>query len=455
MTGSGTGVSIGPRLTASRIIRAGRPSELVVRCGLLDTTLADLPTSVVFFYPGQLDTDRLADGLAIALGRLPVFAGRLRTDDGLRIVCDDSGVPMDSYRVDEDLPAAIARMTLPESGFVDHVQAVPARTADLPLLTVRISQLSDGGTAVGCSWHHAVGDMQSFLLFMHTWSAACRNQPLPEVALVPDRDGELLAALPERDSGRPSFRLPDAAEAELIRQEVMQSARANRSVQIYFTDNEIERLRADLGERAGRALSVNDALCAHLLSTVWQLDGSDRDFRLVMPVNVRRHLQLPAGLVGNLFSEVYLSFTTDATAEQLATAIRDGIADFAQAHLSLRTNHDYLAGIGSSRLAECVPIGLDPANLTFTLSNWSRFGVYDVIFDDQRPAVFSPAANLQLARVCWLVEGFDNTGMLCLIALPARLSARLRSADGRAALHRYREPDEPLPELATAIRKLA
>ena len=78
-----------------------------------------------------------------------------------------------------------------------------------------------------------------------------------------------------------------------------------------------------------------------------------------------------------------------------------------------------------------------------------------MIFDNRRPAYFSPAANLQLAGVSWLVEGFDGAGMLCTIALPARLAARVRGADGRAALHRYRQPDEQLPELATAIRKLA
>lgn len=455
MTATPAPVGIGPRLAAARTVRAGQPSGLVVECGLLDINLADLPTSVVFFYPHRLDPELLASGLSVALGRLPVFGGRLRADgDRLRIVCDDSGVPLDTYQVDEDLPAAIARMTLPESGFVDHVQAAQARRQDLPLFTVRVSRLADGGTAIGCSWHHAVGDMQSFLLLMQCWSAACRGLPLPEVLLVADRDRQLLEALPERDSGRPSFRLPDEAEAAAIRREVQQAARANRTTQLYFTDDEISRLRAGLSELAGRSLSINDAICGHLLSTLWRLDGSDRDFRLAMPVNVRRHLGLPAGLVGNLASEIYLGFAADATAEHIASTVRAAVDDFVRAHLSLRANHDYLTSIGRSRLADCVPIGLDPDRFTFTISNWSRFGVYDVVFDEQRPAFFSPAANLQLARVSWLVEGFDNAGLLCTIALPARLAGKVRADDGRAALHRYRDPAEQLPELATSIRKL-
>jgi Transferase family len=410
---------------------------------------------VVLFYRTGLDIDRLAAGLATALGRLPVFGGRLRTvGDRLQIVCNDAGVPMDCYQADEDLSGAIARMTLPESGFVDHVEASRASEADLPLLTVRVSRLADGGTAIGCSWHHAVGDMQSFLLFLQAWSAAGSDLPLPEPVLVPDRDEQLLRMLPERDSGRPNFWLPDAAEAELVRQEIVQAGRANRTVQLYFTDAETARLREHLSERAGRRLSINDAVCAHLLSTVEQLADDSRDCRLAMPVNVRRYLDLPAGMVGNLIGEVYLGVPAGTPAEQLAGTIRQAVDDFVDSHLSLRTNHEYLADVGRSRLADCVPLGLDPINRVFTLTNWSRFGVYDILFDDQRPVLFSPAANLQLARVGWLVEGFDNAGLLCTIALPSRLAAKVRAADGRAALHPYREPDEQLPELAAGIRKL-
>lgn len=455
MTAPSAPVSIGPRPIESRIVRAGRSDELVIECGLLDITLAKLPISVVFFYRTGLDTARLATGLATALGRLPVFGGRLRmAGDRLQIVCNGAGVPMDSYQVDEHLSEAIARMTLPESGFVDHVEASRATEEGLPLLTVRISRLADGGTAIGCSWHHVVGDLQSFLLFLRTWAAACRGLPLPEAIMVPDRDEQLLRLLPQRDSGRPSFWLPDAAEAEFLRREIVQAGPANRTVQLYFSDAEVARLRNDLSERAGRRLSVNDALCAHLLCSVQRLAGDGRDCRLVMPVNVRRRLGLPAGLVGNLIGEIYLGVPADTPAEQLAGSIRAAVDDFADSHLSLRTSHDYLATVGRSRLAECVPIGLDPANRVFTLTNWSRFGVYDVMFDGQRPAFFSPAANLQLAWLGWLVEGFDNAGLLCTIALPSRLAARVRSADGRSELHRYREPDEQLPPLAASIRRL-
>ena len=68
---------------------------------------------------------------------------------------------------------------------------------------------------------------------------------------------------------------------------------------------------------------------------------------------------------------------------------------------------------------------------------------------------FSPAANLQLPWVSWMVEGFENTGSLFTVVLPARLAARLRGPEGRAALHRYREPEDALPAPVGAVPKLA
>ena len=85
------------------MVRAGAAPGTVVRCGLTDTMLADVPVSLVLFFERELDVERLADGLAKALDRVPVFAGRLRTmaDRRLEIVCVDEGVPFSVYDVAE------------------------------------------------------------------------------------------------------------------------------------------------------------------------------------------------------------------------------------------------------------------------------------------------------------------------------------------------------------------
>ncbi|BFV59986.1 hypothetical protein KCMC57_up50900 [Kitasatospora sp. CMC57] len=444
------------RSAQSRTIHAGRASGTVVRCGVSDVMLAELPVSVVFFYGTELDPDRLAAGLAEALGRAPLFGGRLRAGrDGLEIVCSDAGVPLVTAEAAETLPEAMSRMTLGSSGYVDHVEAGRAHSGEGPLFTVRVSRLADGGTALGCSWHHVIGDVQSFMTLMRAWSAAVEGTEPPEVGIAADREGHLDAVLPAEDSGRLGFRIPTAAEAELLAHEFRTAPRANRTVQVYFTDAEVAEMKARFGAATGRRLSANDVLAAHLVTTIRQLDGDEEARTLLLPVNIRRHLGIPAGQLGNLLGEVVLTCRPAGEPERLAGEIRSAVEEFATAHLSLRTNRDFLASVGRERLRDCVPLGFDPGNKTFTLSSWSKAGVYEVAFEGHRPLAFSPGASVQLAWVAWLVEGFSGAGQLLTVVLPARLAARLRGEEGRAALHRYRDPAERLPELALQVRKLA
>ncbi|MER7755600.1 acyltransferase [Kitasatospora sp. NPDC097643] len=448
-------MSTWPQLRRSRVVRAGRAPGTVLRCGLMDTMLADLAVSVVLCFEQPLDEDRLAAGLARALDRVPVFAGRLRTEgDVLEVVCDDAGVPLEEYTVDGTLAEAMGRATAAGSGLVDPVDAPAARTGGRPLLTVRVTRTADGGTVLGCSWHHAIGDLHSFMLLLRAWSAAVEGADPAPAELVRDQDTLLRRVLPAEDCGRPGFRLPGAAEAELLAREVAAGPRANRIVQIYFADAEVERMRTEFSAAAGRRLSAGDVLCAHLLATLRELDGDGAERWLTVPVNARRWLGLSPDLVGNLLSEVHLPYRPADGPAALAGALRKAVEEFPTAHLNLRTNLDFLAALGPARLRDCVPLGFDPAARRFSFSNWSRFGVYRLRFQGQSPVLFGPAANYPLPWVCWTVEGFHGAGLLSTVVLPARLAARVRGAAGRAALHRFRVAADELPAPAATLAKI-
>ncbi|MGW1174420.1 acyltransferase [Kitasatospora sp. NPDC002543] len=448
-------MSIWPQLRRSRTVRAGHATGRVLRCGLMDTMLADLAVSVVLCFEQPLDDERLAAGLARALERVPVFAGRLRTVEGvLEAVCDDTGVPFELYTVESALAGAMGRATAPGSELVAPLDARAARDGGVPLLTVRVTRTADGGTVLGCSWHHAVGDLNSFMLLLRIWSAAVEGEPLPEAELVDDQDELLAEVLPAEDCGRPGFRLPSAEEAELLAREVAAGPRANRIVQIAFTDVELARMREEFEAAVGRRLSSGDVLCAHLLSTLRELDGDGEERMLTVPVNVRHWLGLSPALTGNLLSEVHLPHRPGDGPAVLAGALRTAVEEFPTAHLNLRANLWFLATLGRSRLRDCVPLGFDPAARRFSFSNWSGFGAYAVSFQGQRPVLFSPAANYPIPWVCWAVEGFRGEGRLATVVLPARLAARVRGAEGRAALHRFRRAEDRPPGSAGVLPKV-
>ncbi|MFJ9696003.1 acyltransferase [Kitasatospora sp. NPDC101183] len=448
-------MSIWPQLRSRRVVRVGHATGRELRCGLMDTMLADLSVSVVLYFERPLDEDRLAAGLALALERVPVFAGRLRTDgDRLTAVCDDTGVPLDVYTVEGTLAEAMGRATAAGSELVDPVDAPAARLGGVPLLTVRVTRTSDGGTVLGCSWHHAIGDLQSFMLLMRAWSAAVEGEAMPEAELVEDQDALLHEVLPERDCGRPGFRLPTPAEARALAVEVAVAPRANRIVQIHFAEDEVRRMLEEFTAKAGRRLSSGDAVCAHLISTLRELDEDEAERMVTVPVNARRWLGLSPALVGNLLSEVHVPHRPGEGPAALAATLRTAVEEFPAAHLNLRANLSFLAALGRGRLGDCVPLGFDPAARRFSFSNWSRFGAYGIAFQGRRPVLFSPAANFPVPWVCWTVEGFDGRGFLCSVVLPARLAARVRGAQGRAAMHRYRAEEDVLPVAASLVPKI-
>ncbi|RKE18926.1 acyltransferase [Streptomyces sp. TLI_171] len=436
-----------------RTVRAGRPGPGPVRCSVGDLLLADLPVSVVFFHDRALDPDTLADGLARALDRLPEFAGRLRTteDGDLWIDTDDSGIPFTVADAPYTLTEAFDRMALPAGGLVDHVRAAEARRGDLPLLTVRLNRLTDGGCALGISWHHAVGDMQTFATLLRTWSACTEGTPLPEVDRAPDRDLHLDAHLPAEDCGTPALRLPDPAETAELRRAFAAATLANRTVQIWFAPGETERLRAGYSAEAGRRLSANDALCAHLLHVLREIDGAqDEEQTLTMPVNLRRVLGLPDGALGNLLGEIRLPWRPGTTPARYATELRTAVEEFTEKHLSVRSNLRFLDSVGRRRVGDCIPVGFDPARRTLTLSSWCRLGLHELPLAGRLPVAFSPAATLQLPWTSWLVEGPGGQGHLYTVVLPTRAAAKLRSAG--ELLHPHRRDEDPRP--AVAPRKL-
>jgi hypothetical protein len=297
------------------------------------------------------------------------------------------------------------------------------------------------------------------MVFMRAWSAAVEGSAPPDVQVVPDRDAYLDLVLPRADSGRPSIWLPDVAQAEERAREIGEAFApdANRTVHLFFTAAEVARLRDRFSAAAGRPLSTNDAFCAHLVGTIRELDDEDDGLTerlLTIVVNLRRRFDLPAAVIGNLVGQIHLLCPPRGAPERVAAAIRDAVDDFAGSHLSFRANRTFLDTVGREHLGSCVPRGFDPARRAFVYSDWRGVGAHDVTFDGQRPVYFCQTADLQLPWGAWTAEGIGGTGRLSSVCLPAKLAARLLDADGRLALHRFREPADPLPDLVAAVPTL-
>src|SRR5262245_26181594 len=159
---------------STQLIRPLHAERLDVRCNVGDAIVANLAVHIVFFFERRLDTRALADSFAHTLKKFPIFGGRMALANGrMRIRCDGQGVPFTSVSSGRTLRDAI-RSASEDAGdwLIDPVNGATARWGLGPLCKVRVTQLAEGATAIGFSWHHVVGDMQTFMHFMNAWAAA-------------------------------------------------------------------------------------------------------------------------------------------------------------------------------------------------------------------------------------------------------------------------------------------
>lgn len=435
------------RLLDTHTVYSGHAPGQVVRCCLTDTGATRGVFSLVMFFEQALDETRLREGLARALGHVPAFGGRLRLrDDILEIVCDDSGVPLTTAEFGHNLPQTITELTKPGTDLVQPIDGKAAWSGELPLLAVRMNRLTDGGMALGCTWHHAIGDLRSFVLLMQAWSAFVEGTAPPAVILAENREEYLDTILPVTDCGRPGYRLMDPTEAQAQRSAAGRAVRETRNLEIYFTDVEVSRLRQRFSDAAGRKLSANDVLCAHIVTTISRFQDEPRTAHLSMPVDIRNRLGLPNGVIGNLTSDMRVPCRPEMGPEAVAADIRTGLDDFVRSHLNLRSTRDFLAGHRGS-LRDCFPLGFNLARREFTISNLSGSGLYDITFEGQHPTYVCPTPS-PFPWLGLLIEGFGKAGFLCAIGVPEGLGELLAGRSGRAALHPTREPGDTLPDLA-------
>src|ERR1700743_2010946 len=162
---------------STQLISPLHARRLDIRCSVVDVALSNVAIHFVFFFQQQLDTTVLADGFAHALTNLPIFAGRMTLAGGaLRIRCRGQGAPFTSVSSDRTLHEAIRALT-EDSGdwLVDPVNGATARWGFGPLCKVRVTHLADDATAIGFSWHHAIGDMPTAMHSINAWAAAAAD----------------------------------------------------------------------------------------------------------------------------------------------------------------------------------------------------------------------------------------------------------------------------------------
>lgn len=432
---------------STQLIRPMHAQRLEIRCNVSDVMVANLAVHIVFFFERHLDTRALSRAFARALRHFPVFAGRMAMADGtMRIRCEGQGVPFTSVSSGRTLREAI-RSASADVGLwlIDPVNGATTRWGRGPLCKVRVTQLADDATAIGFSWHHAIGDMQTAMHFMNAWAAAAADKPLAAPLIVEDRAAYLDAHLGADSAREPGVRCLGLAEFARSALYLARDARRQRTLSVYFAEDDIARMRDSYGSRMH--LSANDVVCAHVSEALMNADPAVDRRTLAIAVNARNRCGLDPMLVGNIMTTLHFDLRRGEAASSVAERIRHNVDHFADEHCDMRINQQFLDAAGAWRAARCVSTAFNPARWNPLVSNWSGFGIYRIHFEDTYPSYCTPLMKCPVAGLGALVDGPDGRGLIFQMSLPPKEFETMSSPAMREHLHRFRRAGDDIPRL--------
>ena len=419
------------------MVRSGRPAP-DVRCSLQDAVLQH-SVAMAWVFEEDLDAQALAQSLAASLGEYPVFGGRLRRDgQGLHLCCDDPGVEFEVVRRRESLPQALqAFLGSERDKVVADVRAEGGWGGRDCLLHARLSHYAGGGSVLGVCWHHSVGDMHSFMRFMHDWSNRTAGRPTQSPWLLQDRLEFTSQRMVDREAN-PEIRLIGRAEYARWGLFLARHARSMTKLAWHFTDEELARLREAQQQHSARRISRNDALSAHIVSLLNRADPREQPRKLTATTNWRRKRDLPDTLIGNFIGTFDIECETGGAAEVFAQRLRAALQAYEPNH---RTFTRVVERAGLKHHARILAAGIDTLRGSLTLPCEAGFGGYDIDFGSQGPSYFCPMFPSIVPWFGMICEGYGNSGRQVTLSVPGPIAQRLRSDELRGMAHRHRPTD--------------
>jgi hypothetical protein len=423
------------------------PTLRTIKCSLLESLLLKVPVPVVFVFDERLEPESLLAALRQTLLSFPHFSGRLRrTKTELFIDCNGLGPSTSIVHLKEDFETMLARLvSVRASELCEMIAPSRAAKGQAPLLTVRINQPRDGGTILGICWHHAVGDMATFMGLIVAWQKVARGETFQTPIIVPDRDAYFMSEVEEK--GRVPSMLRRLSGGEIVRflGYLTYEARKQELITVYFSDAELGTMRDTLQKEAGVQLSRNDALCAHLAAAICKLDPVRRNHCIAIPINMRARLGLSKELCGNVLGGTLVS--ADGAPFEIAIRIRHGVEHSATLGVDFFSSRRHLMAAGGMSAAwRLVPRSIDPMSGTLLMTSWRGFQTSDVEFQGKRTSGFAAVGGAPFPWLSSLFEGPRGRGCIYSAILPRRLGRALKGEASIKELHKYRtKGEERLP----------
>lgn len=438
------------RVERVHTVRSGEGDGRRVRLSGYDLLTGPWYTPLTFFYRETLDGAALRDSLARTLRRYPLLAGRLErdADGGLSVVCNDAGVrfteascpdPMRDYGHDLRAAPVIGNM-------LREVSAFGVIGRDTPLLKIRLTRMSGGGSVLGVLINHSLADGGSTVAFLESWS----REHLGLLWDAPSHAREALDAL-GRPSADPATRQERAFLGVGRLRHLTTTLRAGSNklatVTTRFDATELAALKAESQRtlpEPGAWVSTNDALTAHVWQVLAELRARPADatewLGLIVGAQHRLGGALPSSYWGNCVSNSWTSRTAAGLREAPLGAVAWDVRRCLESNTEdkIRDEIAFLnsyRGKGVSRHVMSVRAP-DVATTAISVNNWSQFPLYRIDLGAGRPFWYE-FPDLPVPTVHIAPTPQENGGRDVYLCLPEADAALVDTPPWRERLHAH------------------
>lgn len=444
-----------PIQMTSSLVKAKCHQPRIIRCNVFDEVLKDVPVAVAFYYKKAVDDIALKQALKIALEAYDLFAARLTyRENRFCIDCDNQGVGFSVVHHNVGMSEVLNDQFNPIYSELLFEQINPKTVITLQeaVLTTRVNYFNDGSMCLGMVWHHAIGDMQSFMSFMNAWSNAVSGVEHVKPVRVEDRHQHMIDHLPRNDNhDEAGVRKIGVLEGLKLLYYMTFKQHSQRWVQFYFSDQEIENMHRAYNKESACFLTRNDVLSAHILSVFTKAvpqHGKIKARALDMAINFRGRTNIDKNVMGNMVSTVKVNYDPSDSPISLAQDIRHKVDHYAKQHLDYYATFDYIEKHGGrEKISQFVPDWLNPYGQSLLLTSWAKFGLYDLCFAGQTPCYFATMGPAIFPWITSLYEGPNNQGLIYTASLPNVINDDMIRNKVLSQMNQYRDSNEVLPEL--------
>ncbi len=445
--------------TEPLLVQANRFTPQTITCSFTDQLLKNLPVPVCFFYKNSVEHPALIEALKVVLNDFPIFAGILTSIAGqLYIECNNQGVLFSVAKDESSINQLIAELPKTDKHkLINQLDGKKVIAQQSPVLTFKITYFACGGMAIGACWHHSIGDMHSFMQLMKAWANTFNAKEYAPPLLVNDRQTYLQAHLTPNQNITPGVRYLRISELLKLIAYRPFATRSKTILRFYFSESELQAMKQAFLAATGESVSKNNALCAHLFSLISKLDTGNNDRTLSIAVNYRAKEKLPPTIFGNFISSINLSIQRQTVEPfQLAKQLNAAVNQFSTLHMDFFSTQDFIAQkIGNNaKTNRLISTFVNPLKKTLLVTNWSGFGVYEVVFGQAQPFFFSSFSNYPFSWLSSITKGFANQGLIYSVHLPTALARKLMQAEVLHQVHKYRDKETIVPEEIATLKWL-